>query len=207
MTKLFSLLSNKEIHLSPGKKSISAEEFSKLLSVEDLLATIEEERKDLQDEMEIEREKKKEEGFQEGVSEGLASLNQHVLSLDRAIKNLRNDLQENILSLSLIAAKKIVGEEISLHPERIADIILTAIKPITQHKKIILYVNREDLPMIEEKKGLLKEAFEHLESLSIQERSDIEKGGCIIETEAGIINAQLENQWRALESAFASFKH
>ena len=30
-------------------------------------------------------------------------------------------------------------------------------------------------------------------------------GVCIIETEAGIINASLENQWRALESAFEAF--
>ena len=35
--------------------------------------------------------------------------------------------------------------------------------------------------------------------------SGIEPGGCIIETEAGIINAQLENQWRSLENAFESF--
>jgi type III secretion protein L len=59
--------------------------------------------------------------------------------------------------------------------------------------------------MIENSKSKIKKIFEHLESLSIQERSDIEPGGCMIETEAGIINAQLENQWRALEAAFESF--
>jgi type III secretion protein L len=58
---------------------------------------------------------------------------------------------------------------------------------------------------LEQEKQEIKKIFEHLQSLSIQERDDVEPGGCIIETEAGIINAQLENQWRALESAFASF--
>ena len=51
----------------------------------------------------------------------------------------------------------------------------------------------------------IKKIFERLENLSIQERDDIEPGGCIIETEAGIINAQLENQWRSLEIAFDEF--
>jgi type III secretion protein L len=37
--------------------------------------------------------------------------------------------------------------------------------------------------------------------LSLRDRSDIQPGGCIIETEGGIINAQLENQWRVLENA------
>ncbi|MBI3211529.1 MAG: HrpE/YscL family type III secretion apparatus protein, partial [Simkania negevensis] len=40
---------------------------------------------------------------------------------------------------------------------------------------------------------------------SLEDREDIAPGGCIIETEAGIINASLANQWQALEAAFAAF--
>jgi type III secretion protein L len=82
---------------------------------------------------------------------------------------------------------------------------MTALKPVTQHRKVIIYVNKVDLEELEASKPKIKNLFEHLENLSIQERSDIEPGGCIIETEAGIINAQLENQWRSLEIAFESF--
>lgn len=118
---------------------------------------------------------------------------------------MRKEVHKNILPLALKAAKKIVGEELKLHPDRIVDIVLNSLKPVTQHKKIIIYVNKVDLAMLEENREKLKQAFERLESLSVQERSDIEPGGCMIETEAGIINAQLENQWRALENAFESF--
>ena len=92
-----------------------------------------------------------------------------------------------------------------MHPDRIVDIVMTSLKPVTQHRKITIYVNRADLEYVESAKPTLKKMFERLENLSIQERADIEPGGCIIETEAGIINAQLENQWRALETAFESF--
>ena len=51
----------------------------------------------------------------------------------------------------------------------------------------------------------MKSLIEHLESLSIMARPDIQQGGCVIETEAGIINAKLENQLMALEAAFRSF--
>ena len=66
-------------------------------------------------------------------------------------------------------------------------------------------MNKADLAQIEAHKPKIKQIFEQIENLSIQERADIEPGGCIIETEAGIINAQLENQWRNLEIAFESF--
>lgn len=82
---------------------------------------------------------------------------------------------------------------------------MQSLKPVVQHHKITIYVNKKDLTLIEENKSSIKEILEQVESLSIQERSDIEVGGCVIETEAGIINAQLENQWRALERAFKSF--
>ena len=58
---------------------------------------------------------------------------------------------------------------------------------------------------MERKKKELKAAFEQVQSFIIEEKENIKPGGCIIETEAGIINASLENQWRALESAFEAF--
>ena len=54
----------------------------------------------------------------------------------------------------------------------------------------------------------IRKTLEQVKTFSIEEREDVAPGGCIIETEAGIINASLENQWRALESAFEAFmKH
>lgn len=99
-----------------------------------------------------------------------------------------------------------MGEELKLHPDRIVDIVMTSLKPVTQHRKIVIYVNHADLEQLELNRNKIKKIFEHLDSLSIQERDDIEPGGCMIETEVGIINAQLETQWRALEAAFESFK-
>ncbi len=205
MTKFFTLLSGKEVRNAPGQKIFPAKEFGTLEKAAEILKQVEEEALLYKKETAIEAEKVKELAFQEGFQEGLTSLSKHLFALDEELKRLREDVQKKILPLALKAARKLVGEELRLHPDRIVDIVLTSLKPVTQHKKISIYVNRADLDMLEEHKGKIRKAFEHLENLSIQERSDIEPGGCMIETEAGIINAQLENQWRALESAFESF--
>jgi type III secretion protein L len=205
MKKFFSLLSGKEVHIASGEKVIPAREFSTLESASEILKLVQEEAAEFRKEVAVEAEKIKEKAFDEGFQEGLTALNKHLFSLNEELKTLREDIQKKILPLSLKAARKIMGEELRLHPDRIVDIVLTSLKPVTQHKKITIYVNKADLEMIENSKSKIKKIFEHLESLSIQERSDIEPGGCMIETEAGIINAQLENQWRALEAAFESF--
>lgn len=203
--KFFSLLFGKEVRAAPGKKIIPAKEFSTLQSAEEILETVKKEAEAFKRETVSEAEKMKEQAFKEGFQEGLVSLNKHLLVLDQELKAIRSDVQNKILPLSLKAARKIIGEELRIHPDRIVDIVLSSLKPVTQHKKITIYVNKADLPLIEENRNKIRKIFEHLESLSIQERNDIEPGGCMIETEAGIINAQLENQWRALESAFESF--
>ena len=203
--KYFSLLSGKEVHPAPGHKIIPSEEFSTLHKASEILEIVQNEAEEYKLSVAKESEKIKESAFQEGFQQGLVSLNKHLFTLDEELKKIREEVHEKILPLAIKAAKKIVGEELKLHPDRIVDIVLNSLKSVTQHKKIIIYVNIQDLERIESAKTKIRKIFEQLESLSIQERDDIEPGGCIIETEAGIINAQLDNQWRALEMAFESF--
>ncbi len=205
MTKYFSLLSGKEVRIAPGKKVVPAAEFTKLVSASELLQTVKREANEFRQTAFLEAEKIKEQAFQEGFEQGLGSLNQHLVALDHELKVLREEIQKKILPLALKAARKIMGEELALHPDRIVDVVMLSLKPVTQHRKIAIYVNQADLEALEKNKPKLKQLFEHLDSLVIQARDDIEAGGCMIETEAGIINAQLETQWRALESAFESF--
>ena len=207
MKKLFSLLKAQEVRLAPGQKVDPATEFATLQEAAELLDTVKKEAEHYRLETAKEAEVIKERAFQEGFQSALESLNVHILELDRELKQIREEVHKKILPLALRAARKVVGEELRLHPDRIVDIVLNSLKPVTQHRKITIYVNRQDLETLEKHKSKIKDIFEKLESFSLQEHPDVEPGGCIIETEAGIINAQLENQWRALEAAFESFMH
>ncbi|HEV7735836.1 MAG TPA: HrpE/YscL family type III secretion apparatus protein [Chlamydiales bacterium] len=205
MAKYFSLLSGEEVRPAPGHKIIPSNEFSTLKDAAEILEVVQRESDEFKRATLVEAEKIKALAFEEGFQDALTSLNKHILALDDALHQVREDVQKRILPIALKAARKIMGEELKMHPDRIVDIVMTSLKPVTQHRKITIYVNRADLEYVEAAKPALKKMFERLENLSIQERADIEPGGCIIETEAGIINAQLENQWRALETAFESF--
>lgn len=204
--KFFSLISEKQVRLAPGVKKIPASEIATLQEASQILEAVQKDALEFKKKAAIELETIKEAAFAEGFQAGLEKFNSHLFSLDEELKQLRDEIQKRILPLSLSAARKIIGEELKHHPERIVDIVLNSLKPVTQHKKIKIYVNKTDLAMLEQRKPEIKNIFEHLQSLQIEERDDVEPGGCIIETEAGIINAQLESQWRALEAAFASYK-
>jgi type III secretion protein L len=203
--KYFSLLSGQDVHPAPGKKIIPSEEYTTLHEASEILHKVKIEAGEYKREVVKESELIKDQAFQEGFQEALNSLNHHIFKLDEELKQLREDIQKKILPLTIKATRRLIGDELQIHPDRIVDIILNSLKPVTQHKKIILYVSKADLEQLEANKPRIKAIFEHLESLSIRERADLESGDCIIETEAGIVNAQLENMLRSLEAVFESF--
>jgi type III secretion protein L len=206
--KFFSLLYEKEIHPSKEQKIIPAEEFSHLVTAQEILEKVKEEAQRYREENERMCAELQEKAKNEGFQEGLNSFNEHLVRFEQELKKIRHEAHRLILPLALKAAKKIVARQLELHPETIVDIVLQALAPVIQNHKIKIYVNKADRDILEANKSKIKAVLEQLESLIIQERPDVSLGGCIIETETGIINAGIENQWLALERAFDKYmKH
>ena len=203
--KFYSLISEDEIHIAPGEKIVPAKDFSKLVKASEILKQVKQEAHDFKQACVKETELIKQQSSKEGFEEGLNTFNKALMHLDKELKSLRDEFNKKILPIALQAAKKILGEELKLHPDRIVDIVIQALKPVIQHHQIKIYANKADIDLLEKSKSKIKNILQEVESFVIEERDDVEPGGCIIETESGIINAQLENQWRSLEAAFKAY--
>ncbi len=202
--KFFSFF-KQEIHPEVGKKIIPKEQIGQLIEANEIVEIAKKDTEEYTQKVHAECKILKKEAKKEGFDEGLETFNEHIIKLEKITKTLKKELEKKVLPIALKAAKKILGEELKLHPDRIVEIVQQALKPVVQHHKITIYVNIQDLKTLEKEKENIKKMLQQVDILSIQERSDIQPGGCIIETEGGIINAQLENQWRAIESAFEKF--
>ncbi len=203
--KFFSLLHQDTVHLATDDKIISAEDFSTLMSSEEILRHAKLDAQHYRDEVVKECEELKKTAEKSGFEEGLAQFNEHILLFERNLRHLQIELQKQILPLALKAAKKIVGKELELHPETIVEIVLQTLTPVTQSRRIAIYVNKEEKEALEANRPRIKEILNQVQTLIIQDRADVSPGGCIIETESGIINASIENQWRSLEAAFEKY--
>jgi type III secretion protein L len=202
--KLFSLIYGSTISKAPGKKVLPSDALSKLQTAEEVLKTVIEEAEKYRQQVAAECEALKEEAQKEGFAEGYEQWTGQLAKMEEEIGKVHEEMQKLVMPISLKAAKKIVSSELALQPAAITEIVSNTLKSVAQHKRIVIYVNRCDLEALEGNKNKIKQLFESLESLSIREREDVEQGGCIIETEGGIINARLKDRWRNLESAFES---
>jgi type III secretion protein L len=203
--KFFSLIYQGEVHPSEENKVIPAEDFSTLMEASEILNRAKEDIEHYKKQTEKECQELKEQAKEAGFAEGLSQFNEHLIHFDKQLRLIKMDLQKQILPLALKAAKKIVGEQLTLHPETIVEIVIQTLAPVVQNHRFSIYVNKADKEILEANKSKIKDILEQVQVLTIHERSDIAPGGCIIETESGIINATLDNQWRALESAFEKY--
>lgn len=205
MSKYFSLIYSGDIHKNDQDTFIPAKEFSELLNAREVLNKAKEDVTVYLEENKKECKKYLEEAKEVGFNQGLTQFNEQILHFQQKMKQVEHDLQNLVLPLALKAAKKIVGTELQSHPETIVEIVRQNLKAVTQAHHIKIYVNRKDYEFLEKKKKEIKKILDHVQTFTVEEREDVSSGGCIIETEAGIINASLENQWRALEAAFEAF--
>lgn len=199
--KFFTLIHGGTVRLAPETKVIPKEAISTVLEAQDILKQVKKDAETYRLEVAKECEELKEKAQREGFEIGFKKWTDYIAKLEEEVLRVRGELEKFLVPVALKAAKKIVGREMELSEDTIVDIVSNSLKAVSQHKKITIYVNKKNLEGLERNRTRLKELFEDLEVLSLRERADIEPGGCVIETEGGIINAQLENQWRILENA------
>jgi type III secretion protein L len=199
---LLTLLEGGKVAPPLGKKILKKELTTTLLEGKNLITKIKEEGErykiEATKQIETEREKALHEGFQEGYQKWL----EHINKLEEEIQKVRSDMEKQIVPVALKAAQKVVSKEFEIHPDIIVDIVKNHLKAVAQHKKITIYVSKEDYDLLDKARDSLKEKLEHLEVFSVRFREDVKRGGVIIETEAGIINATIDNQWARIEKAF-----
>ncbi|MBS0630227.1 MAG: HrpE/YscL family type III secretion apparatus protein [Verrucomicrobia bacterium] len=204
--KFFSLIYQGDVHPTTDKKTIPSSEYTTLLSAIEIVEKARQDVAELFKNTEKECEALRQTAREEGEQKGLEKFNEHIFYLDNELKALRHNLQQMVLPIALKAAKRIVAKELEAHPETIVDIVMQAIAPITESRKVTIYVNREDKEYLDAEKPKLKEILQQAEVLTIQEKPEVERGGCIVQTEGGMINATIQNQWRALERAFEKYQ-
>jgi type III secretion protein L len=203
MSKLFSLIEEgKDIHVAPGNKILPGKGYTAIYDAQEMLQKVREDIEKYREEVEEECKNLREEARKEGFNEGLDQWSKELARFDETIQKIRDETEKIIVPLALKAAKKIVSREMEIDKNTVVDIVSNALRAVAHHRHVVIYVNKTDLDALEENRPRLKNVLEQVDSLALQARDDVDIGGCIIETEGGIINAQLENQWAALEKAF-----
>jgi flagellar assembly protein FliH len=122
-------------------------------------------------------------------------------SYSAALDSLDFRLSDQVLNLALDVARQVVAGELAARPERILDVVNLALRQMVETtREARLLLNPDDAAII---RPLLNEALDK-SRLRIVEDVRIVRGGCLIETPQGDLDATLQARWRQVVAVLGS---
>ncbi|MDR2693064.1 MAG: hypothetical protein LBB74_02480 [Chitinispirillales bacterium] len=124
----------------------------------------------------------------------------YLKQLEDSKKTMINGLEHILLRFCVELTKKIVSRELETNREMINAIIKRALSMIADRENLIIRVSPGDMEAASGNKDFLSSVTERLENVRIEEDARIGKGGCIIESNSGMVDARLGVQLEEVEA-------
>ena len=156
--------------------------------------------KDILGQVEGERQTKKQEGYEVGYQEGLAKTTQLMVEAKKLREKLFTDNEKEMIRLVFAIAERVIGDQLKTNNEAVLGVIKQAIKE-AMGQKIVIHLNPIDYETAKAKEAQLFKQVESDQSIAFRVNESVAQGGCLVESEIGTLDAQLETQLTAIKQA------
>ncbi len=161
--------------------------------------------------------KMREEADKQGYAEGLKRAQTEIeadrqLAMEQAkimVEDARrmksemlNSVEPDMVRLVLAIARKVVVTDLSIQPQAIVSIVRQAIANLSDPDHVRVYLNPEDMALIIDSInwGDLGEIGNQDIQVEVKEDRRINRGGCMVESSGGIVDAQLNTRLETIEA-------
>ena len=141
-------------------------------------------------------------GFQEGREEADRLIRLLHTIVDKAIEK-RNELigeaETQVINLVLLVARKVIKVISENQKNVVINNVIQSLRKLKSRGDVVVKVNLEDVDLTSEHINDFMRMVENVRSITVLEDSTVDKGGCIIETDFGQIDARISSQLHEIE--------
>lgn len=128
-----------------------------------------------------------------------AEQNAAIVEINAERERFYRDAEPELLKLSFAVAEKIIGREVAERPELVLELIRRSLKRIKDKSALRIRVNPDDLQLVKEARAELLASVDGVEKIEVSDDRRVARGGCIIESPNGTLDARVATQLRELE--------
>lgn len=180
-------------------KVLKREVYEATREARDVVALAREKARHIIEDAEAECDSIRQRAREDGIAKGLAEWNEILARANQRAEQLEKTWEETMLRLSVRVAEKIIGQEVQLRPETIVSIVHEVLRGARPGKQLTIQVNEADVQQARTRIDRLKESLSASAEIQIVGSATVARGGCMVESELGIIDARLETQLKSLE--------
>lgn len=149
-------------------------------------------------------------GFSEGMQQGRELEKKEALLALRACGDLLREtaalksgilqnVEREILQLAFSIARKVLHQEVTVRRDVVQGVLKSAIKNIVDREDITVRLHPEDFHYMMEIKPDFLSNFDGIKNIIFEEDTSIRRGGAVLETRFGEVDARLEQQLQEVE--------
>jgi flagellar assembly protein FliH len=165
-----------------------------------------------QAELELQVSRISDECYRKGFAEGaefqkkeMSPVLDAINTMTRTIPLIRKDIiakmEEQIIKLAFAIAEKIINHEVATSKEVILGVIKGVLKNISETEGMKIRVNPHDFRHIMEVRKDFLQSVDGVRNVVFEEDVSIKRGGAVVETMFGEVDARLESQLREIKAA------
>jgi len=152
-------------------------------------------------------------GFNQGVADGRtaaqADMDEMLATMRGLVEMARverhkiiESAEPEIVRLSTAIAERILNAHIVQQPEAVMDMVRSAIARLVNRETVTVRVNPADIAVIREHREHLM-AMNDIDHMRVIEDQRVDRGGVVIDTDAGTIDAKISTQLREVRRLLA----
>lgn len=144
----------------------------------------------------------RESGFKEGNQEAERLIDRLHVILDRVMdkrQEILDGTEQQIVELVLLMTRKVVKIISENQRNVVMSNVLQALRKVKGRGDVTVRVNLADLKLTSEHTKEFMQSVENVKNLTIMEDSSIDRGGCVVETDFGAVDARISSQLAELE--------
>lgn len=137
---------------------------------------------------------------QEEVKPAIEFLKNLAIEIENCMDSVWKSCQQKVIELSLEIAEKVVGVAAQNCREISVELASRCLKMIREQAKVSIFVNPDDAETIRAVRSNLVAMTEGLRSIEVFEKEVVPRGGVIVETDAGQLDARIDEQMEVIVS-------
>lgn len=155
--------------------------------------------KRLREEGDRAREAERDRGFRMGQSEGLAQCSQRLAEIELEAARYLGALDDKLVRLVMQVVRR-VAPKISAR-QLVPDLVEEALKEVRAERFLVVRVHPDNCEAVRKRLKELKQAYPMFELVEVLGDAEMGAFDCSMESEAGVVRADLELQLNAIERA------
>ncbi len=142
------------------------------------------------------------------IAPAVGLLKEYAALLNAERKELENRLEQHAVSLAFELAKEILSAELAFDPDRVLNMIRSALQQAADSNSVTLRVSTADLERVKSHVPDWSQQFGIRAGIDLRSDSTLGPGDCLIETESGLTDARVSSQLETLRTNLAeSLRH